>query len=75
VAVGVISASGGEGMAGKGLGLSPIGCKLLAAPEREEERLEERDEDTGDEPASEEAGRSKDIPEGFVLPGVALILS
>jgi hypothetical protein len=60
-------------MAGKGPGFSPVSCGYLAAPEREEERLEERDEDTGDEPASEAAGRSKDIPEGFDLSGVAFL--
>lgn len=61
-------------MRGNGLGLSCIGCEYLVAPEREEETLEERDEDAGDEPASEEAGRSKEIPEGFVLSGLALTL-
>ena len=61
VTVGVVSAIGGGDMAGKGLGVFCICC---ASPECEEETLEERDEE---EPASDEAGRSKDIPEGFAL--------
>jgi hypothetical protein len=70
VAVGVFTASGGDGMAGKGLGLSGIVVSIFR--QREEETLEERNEDTGDEPVSEEAGRSKGVRESFVLSGVAL---
>jgi len=62
-------------MAGNAPGLSGIGGEYFAATEREDETLEERDEGAGDESASEEAGRSKDIPEGFVLSGVALTFS
>jgi hypothetical protein len=61
VTVGVASAIGGEDMEGKGVGLDCICCP---SPEREDEMLEERDED---EPASEDSGRSKDIPEGFAF--------